>query len=407
MIRGEPSARRVATRASPVASKRARTRSARSGCCASKSFHEVMAAVSHAIPDIACQGWAPTMRAVRAEPADGHAPAAPVERGAPPRPSWPPELEVSVRTIYRDVSALQAAGAPLWTETGPSGGHPPARGLANRPRRPHHRRGHGPVRGGPAVGGRAARARLGAGRGPGQGPGHAAARRPPGGPARPAPGSCSTRRAGSPVDEATDALPTVADAVWTDRRLDLTYRRGDRGRWRAASIRSASCSRPAPGTSWPVTGATCAPTGSAGSRQAAVLAEHVRATRRLRPGRARGPERRPRSTGRSCAIHDPPPSQPRRPSGSCQRRCRRSPRPRRSAAAGPPDHDGWREVELAVESDAVAHSPAPHPRRRGRGARTASPASRPRRHRIGDGPTQRPGSDPRPQPWASGKPGHR
>jgi predicted DNA-binding transcriptional regulator YafY len=32
------------------------------------------------------------------------------------------ELEVSVRTIYRYVSALQAAGVPVWTETGPGGG---------------------------------------------------------------------------------------------------------------------------------------------------------------------------------------------------------------------------------------------------------------------------------------------
>lgn len=31
-------------------------------------------------------------------------------------------LEVSVRTIYRDVASLQAAGVPLWTETGPGGG---------------------------------------------------------------------------------------------------------------------------------------------------------------------------------------------------------------------------------------------------------------------------------------------
>jgi predicted DNA-binding transcriptional regulator YafY len=32
------------------------------------------------------------------------------------------QLEVSVRTIYRDVAALQEAGIPLWTETGPHGG---------------------------------------------------------------------------------------------------------------------------------------------------------------------------------------------------------------------------------------------------------------------------------------------
>ncbi|RVW09989.1 YafY family transcriptional regulator [Prescottella agglutinans] len=32
------------------------------------------------------------------------------------------QLGVSVRTIYRDVAALQAAGVPVWTESGPGGG---------------------------------------------------------------------------------------------------------------------------------------------------------------------------------------------------------------------------------------------------------------------------------------------
>src|SRR5687768_15045227 len=32
------------------------------------------------------------------------------------------ELEVSVRTLYRDVASLMAAGVPVWTEPGPQGG---------------------------------------------------------------------------------------------------------------------------------------------------------------------------------------------------------------------------------------------------------------------------------------------
>src|SRR4051794_40186795 len=43
-------------------------------------------------------------------------------QGAATAPQLAAELEVSVRTIYRDVSSLQEAGVPLWTEPGPTGG---------------------------------------------------------------------------------------------------------------------------------------------------------------------------------------------------------------------------------------------------------------------------------------------
>ena len=43
-------------------------------------------------------------------------------RGGATAPELAAVLEVSVRTVYRDVAALQGAGVPLWTESGRNGG---------------------------------------------------------------------------------------------------------------------------------------------------------------------------------------------------------------------------------------------------------------------------------------------
>ncbi len=42
------------------------------------------------------------------------------------------ELEVSVRTIYRDVGSLQAAGIPLYGDAGPAGGYQLVAGYRTR-----------------------------------------------------------------------------------------------------------------------------------------------------------------------------------------------------------------------------------------------------------------------------------
>jgi len=135
------------------------------------------------------------------------------------------QLEVSVRTIYRDVSALQESGVPLWTETGPNGGVHLLQGWRNP---------LGDLSGDEAAalfvsGVPAAVSDLGLGAVTLSAQLKVRSALPPE----------LQRRAGRIQErfhldapgwfhhpEPLDPLPTIAEAVWSDRRLDLTYAKG-------------------------------------------------------------------------------------------------------------------------------------------------------------------------------------
>src|SRR5690606_40697136 len=137
------------------------------------------------------------------------------------------ELEVSERTVYRDVAMLQAAGVPLWTEAGPGGGIRLLDGWRS------------PVDGFTAAEtvaltiGSAGAADLGLGA-------VLAAARSKLRSALPAAARDDLARVterfllDAPAwfhrDDPGEVLPTVADAVWQGRRLDIRYgRRGQGG----------------------------------------------------------------------------------------------------------------------------------------------------------------------------------
>jgi predicted DNA-binding transcriptional regulator YafY len=140
-------------------------------------------------------------------------------------------FDVSVRTIYRDVSALQAAGAPLWTETGPGGGvrlldgwRTDLDGLTSEEAAALFLGGLPAVAGDLGLGSvlAAAQVKMLAALSPDAAVRAAAARSrflldAPGWFAR---------------DEATPALPTLAGALWDDERIELQYEVGERVRTR-------------------------------------------------------------------------------------------------------------------------------------------------------------------------------
>ena len=272
--------------------------------------------------------------------------------GGATAPALAAELGVSVRTIYRDVSALQAAGAPLWTETGPNGGIRMVDGwrsdldglttdeamalFVGGPTSVVEQLGLGPVLA-------AAQVKVLATMPP------AAARRAADARARfllDAPGWFHR-------GDATDALPAIAEAVWTDHRLDLTYRRDDRTRPRrvdplglvlkggtwyllarhrddlrtyrvsrilTATVRVDTFDRPA--------GFDLEAAWSATSEAFDRSLLRVRIRLRLSPEAQR---RLPAAVPSVATVEA-------------------------LARAGEPDEHGWREIELGVESEAVAHS---------------------------------------------------
>ena len=262
------------------------------------------------------------------------------------------ELEVSVRTIYRDIAALQATGVPLWTESGPGGGIRILPGWSSRVEA---------LTGDEAAalaltGVPSAAAELGLGAVALSAQLKVRAALPPELAAR---ATRIEQRLHLDLPgwfhrpDPTEHLADVAGAVWSGRRLDLTYRRSDRSVQRRVD-----------------------PLGlvlKAGTWY--VVASHRGSIRTYRVGRiercavrddaatrpvdfdlaswwAQSSEEFDRSVLRaSCTL---------RLSRRAQRRLGTATNPsaaqRALADAGPPDVEGWRTVELDVESDEVACS---------------------------------------------------
>jgi predicted DNA-binding transcriptional regulator YafY len=259
-------------------------------------------------------------------------------------------LEVSVRTVYRDVAALQGAGVPLWTETGPGGGIRLVEGWRSR------------LDGLTAdeagvlflAGAPGAAAELGVGTVLAAAQVKVLATLPPelrGRAARVRERFLLDAPGWFHRDEPLPHLATIAEAMWADHQVAIRYRRADRsvdrvldplglvlkaGTWylvarQGADVRTYRVGRVEAAEALPERfarpgGFDLAAFWSASSAafDRTILRDRVRV--RLSPGAQRALPRHTDKTAAEEAL----------------------------AAAGPPDAEGWVEVDLAVEAEDVA-----------------------------------------------------
>jgi len=262
------------------------------------------------------------------------------------------ELEVSVRTIYRDVSALQGAGVPLWTEPGPAGGIRLVDGWRSTLDGLTADEAAALFLPGPP----GTAAELGLGSLLAAAEVKVLASLPDG----------ASRRADEVrqrflldapgwfhrVDE-VPTLPTIADAIRRDRRMDLTYRRADRTTARRVDPLGLVLKA---GTWYLVAGHRGEPRTYRVSRVVGAVVRPESVTRPeafdLAAWWRESQQHFDRSILRATVrLRLSPPAQQHLAhvfdlAASAEA----------LAAAGPPDGQGWREIELAVESHEVAAS---------------------------------------------------
>ena len=261
-------------------------------------------------------------------------------------------LEVSVRTVYRDVAALQEAGVPIWTETGPRGGIRLVEGWRTR---------LDGLTGDEAAalflaGAPTAVAELGLGTVLAAARTKVLSTLPPelrGRAARVTERFHLDAPGWFHHDEDLPHLAAVADAVWSGHRLHVRYGRPGH----EVDRRLDPLGLVLKGGIWYLVAAS-------GGRPATYRVSRIRAATRL-DERAERPDGFDLAAWWSAASAEFDRSMLR-----ATVRLRLSPAAARLlvhavdqaaarealAAAGPPDGDGWREVSLAVESDEVAAS---------------------------------------------------